>query len=81
MYFDRFDIREAYYIFFVQYHEGQGSEKYDRLSHLLTYFKPRPGLHSERDLTENGQEIYQRLVAEETSIADRMTIRATRSTL
>lgn len=65
MYFDRMDILEAYYLFFSQYHEGQWSEKYSRLSNLLSYFSPRPGLMGREQLTENGQAIYDRLVEEE----------------
>ena len=32
MYWDRFDIVEAYYLYFCHHHEGQGSLKYQRLS-------------------------------------------------
>ena len=60
MYFDRFDICEAYYLFFSDYHEGQGSEKYCRLSRMLDYFKPSPSL-SYDTMTENAQVIYDNL--------------------
>jgi hypothetical protein len=60
MYFDRFDIAEAYYLFFCHYHEGQFSDKYRRLSHMSSYFKPSP-LLSVENLTDNGREIYEAL--------------------
>ena len=62
MYFDRFDICEAYFLYFTEAHEGQTSEKYSRLYHMLSYFKPSPVLKYET-LTENGQAIYDNLVA------------------
>lgn len=58
MYFDRFDICEAWYMYLSHYHEGQGSEEYRRLSKLLTHFSPRGSLRSELDLTDNGYAIY-----------------------
>jgi hypothetical protein len=62
MYWDRFDIVEAHYLFLTHYHEGQWSEKYSRLSKITTYFKPAP---SGVTLTENGQEIYNNLERQE----------------
>ena len=61
MYFNRFDICEAYYLFFTNYHQGQGSDFYQRLSGMLDYFKPAICL-SYDSLTENGQIIYDNLV-------------------
>ena len=58
--FDRFDIVEAYYLFFCHFHEGQWSDKYSRLSKMSRYFKPRCNLSVET-LTENGREIYDNL--------------------
>ncbi len=64
MYYDRFDIASAYYLFFVHYHEGQWSEKYRRLSKLTGYF--HPGLSVENgELNENAQAIYDALVEKE----------------
>lgn len=59
MYFDRFDIVEAHYLYYSHYHEGQWSDKYKRLCRILTKlrFKPRPNL-SYHTLSENGQAIY-----------------------
>jgi hypothetical protein len=60
--FDRFDIAEAYYVFFMDHHEGQGSDKYRRLSKMSKYFKPRPNLKYET-LEENAKMIYDLLAA------------------
>ena len=42
--FNRFDIVESYYLFFVNCHGGQWSTEYKRLSKMLSYFKPSPML-------------------------------------
>ncbi len=65
LWFDRFDVAEAYYLFLSEYHEGQNSEKYRRLCKLTESFKPRPSLSYE-SLEENGQAIYNNLVIAET---------------
>lgn len=62
MYFDRFDICEAYYLALSHCHEGQWSEKYARLCNLLSYFRPSPFLKVET-LSENAKEIYENLIA------------------
>lgn len=64
MYFDRFDICEASYLFLSNYHEGQWSDKYRRLSRMTRYFKPSPMLNVER-LSSNGKEIYEALCQRE----------------
>jgi hypothetical protein len=64
MFFDRFDVVQAYYLFFCHYHEGQASDKYRRLSRMTRYFKPSP-LLSVETLTENGRDIYEALVQKE----------------
>ena len=61
MYFDTFDILEAHYLFFSLRHEGQWSEKYQRLSRLTRHFNPRPLLRPST-LTPNGKAIYSALV-------------------
>jgi hypothetical protein len=61
MYFDRFDICEAYYLYFSDYHTGQWSREYERLSKMSRYFKPSPNLSLET-LSENAREIYDALV-------------------
>jgi hypothetical protein len=61
MYFDRFDIVEAYWCYFVEWHGGQNSREYIRLSKMDRYFKPRPNLSSET-LEENAREIYDMIV-------------------
>jgi hypothetical protein len=57
MYFDRFDICEAWYLALSDCHEGQWSDSYRRLSNMLAYFKPSPMLTVD-SLSENGREIY-----------------------
>ena len=64
MYFDRFDICEAHWMFATLYHSGQGSRLYQKLCQLERMrFTPSPGLHGPEDLEENGREIYEALVA------------------
>ena len=64
MYFNRFDICEAYYLFFCNYHSGIHSEFYRRLSAMGAYFTPSPLLCYE-NMDENGQMIYDNLVDKE----------------
>lgn len=58
MYFDRFDICEAHYAFAADYHAGQGSDLYARLSRISRYFRPSPLFRGYDSLSENGKEIY-----------------------
>jgi hypothetical protein len=58
MYFDRFDIAEAWYLYLSLNCDGQGSDLYRRLCRLLRRFHPRPLLHGPEDLTENGKAIF-----------------------
>ena len=63
MYYDSYDICEAYYLYASHYHEGQFSQLYEifaRLDNLK--FKPRLMLSDVADLSENGQMIYENLV-------------------
>lgn len=65
MYFDRFDICEAWYVFLSQWHEGQWSLKYERLCKLTRpgFFKPSPLFSGNpEDLEENAKAIYDSLV-------------------
>jgi hypothetical protein len=57
MYFNRFDICEAWYLALSECHDGQWSENYKRLCNMIRYFKPSPIL-SVDSLTENGRAIY-----------------------
>lgn len=57
MYFDRFDICEAYYLALSHCHGGQWSPEYKRLCKLLSYFRPSP-LLCVGSLSENALEIY-----------------------
>lgn len=58
MYFDRFDIVEAWYLALTHCHGGQWSDEYRRLSRITQYFRPSPMLSVET-LSENGQVIYE----------------------
>lgn len=60
MYFDRFDIAEAWYLALCAWHGGQWSPEYSRLCRLTSYYKPGYNL-SVSDLTENGLQIYTEL--------------------
>lgn len=62
MYWDRFDIVEAYYCFFCDYHEGQYSNKFMRLNRMFKYHKPSPLFNGYDSLSENGKAIYDNLV-------------------
>ena len=62
MYFDRFDICEAYYLAFSHCHNGQWSEEYARLCKMRKYFKPSP-LLSVESLSDNAKEIYDNVCA------------------
>jgi hypothetical protein len=62
MYFDRFDICEAYYLALSDCHGGQWSPEYARLCRLRKSFKPSP-LLSLNTLSDNAREIYDRACA------------------
>jgi len=63
MYFDRFDIVEAHYIFCTDYHDGQWSNLYAKLCRIGGYFSPGAAWSGRiEDTSENCQEIYARLV-------------------
>ena len=59
MYWDRFDICEAWYLALCHCHDGQWSDSYKRLCKLTRpgFFRPSPML-SVDNLSENGREIY-----------------------
>jgi len=57
MYFDRFDIAEAWYLALSHCHGGQWSDEYARLCSMGRYFRPSPSLSVET-LSENGRAIY-----------------------
>jgi len=62
MYFDRFDICEAWYLWLCDNHGGQWSREYKRLSKMTRYFRPSPMLSVET-LTDNGRAIFDALEA------------------
>ena len=63
MYFDRFDVCEAWFLFLCHTHGGQGTPEYARLCRLLEYFTPGPMLTAET-LGDNARAIYDDLVAQ-----------------
>ena len=67
MYFDRFDICEAYSVYASEFSGGQGSHWYGVLSRLSAIgFCARPSL-SVKTLSENARSIYDALVARSAS--------------
>jgi hypothetical protein len=63
VYFDRFDICEAWYMFACLYHEGQWSDTYRIFGRLhAIQFRERPSI-SVDTLSENAREIFDNLVA------------------
>jgi hypothetical protein len=60
MYFDRFDIAEAWFIYLSENHSGQNCPLYLRLCQLQKWFKPSPLLNRSR-LNENAQAILENL--------------------
>ena len=62
----RFDICEAWYLYASQYHSGQGSKLYAKLSQLARIkFRPSPILKF-KTLSPNGKEIYHALLRNKT---------------
>lgn len=63
MWFDRFDICEAHFVFAMLWHEGQGSATYGKFAQLERMrFRPSPSLSEPKDLGDNAREIYRQLV-------------------
>jgi len=65
MYFDRFDICEAYYMFAMNHHEGQWSEIYaifGRLHRMQFKMRPLRTSSARRELSSNGLAIYHNLI-------------------
>ena len=60
MFWDRFDICEAWYLALSHCHNGQWSNSYMRLCRLTRpgFFRPSPMLSVE-SLSENAREIYE----------------------
>jgi hypothetical protein len=70
-YYDRFDIIEAHYWFLIHHHQGQWSERYERLCGMSQYFTPSP-LH-DGPTSENAQAIYDNLCDREGCVHMRYT--------
>jgi hypothetical protein len=63
MYYNRFDIVEAHYWFCADYHEGQWTNKYERLCRISKYYTPSPLSYGRRTMNENAASIYDALVS------------------
>ena len=65
MYFDRFDICAAHWLFATLYHGGQGCPVYGKFAQLENVrFRPSPLWSEPRDLEENAREIFRQLVVD-----------------
>lgn len=64
MYFDRFDVCEAYYVYAMLHHGGQYSKEYAILGRLARIQFRADYLNGPEDLQENAREIYEKLVRE-----------------
>ena len=63
MYWDRFDICAAHWMFAMLWHDGQGSATYAKFSQLERLrFSPAMGWAEPADLEANAREIYRQLV-------------------
>jgi hypothetical protein len=63
MYWDRFDICAAHWMFAMLWHDGMGSATYGKFAQLERLrFRPSPLWSEPRDLDENAREIYRQLV-------------------
>ena len=64
MTFDRFDICEAYYVFAMLWHDGMFGAIYSKFAQFERIrFRPSPMLCGPENLTDNGREIYEQLLA------------------
>lgn len=62
MYFNRFDIADAYYLFAGEWHRGMGSAEYRIFGRLHNIgYKAAPNL-SKKSLSENGRVILANLI-------------------
>ena len=62
--FDRFDIKEAHFLFWSEHHHGIASEGYAKLCKALSNFSPSPLLCWE-SLSDNAKDIYRNLCERE----------------
>jgi hypothetical protein len=62
MYFDRFDIMAAYYLFGSLYHSGQFSKTYKYIGRALNCGLKVSPIFKYESLSDNGKAIYDNLV-------------------
>ena len=66
MYFSRFDIVEAYHLWFTDFYDGMFHPNYIRRCRIEQNLQFRPSMnHSYESLTENGKFIYNELKAKQ----------------
>lgn len=65
--FDRWDIIEAHYAFYTDWHSGQSSREYRRLCRIRQYWRPGKFWQGYAALTDNGEQIYDDLCAKHLS--------------
>ena len=68
MYYNKFDIIEAHYAFYTDYHSGQWSDFYTRQCKIRKYFTPSISWEGYESLTDNGKDIYDQLVVKHEDI-------------
>ena len=69
MYFDRFDICAAHFMFAMLFNGGMGCPIYWKFAQLERLrFRPSPLWSDPRDLNENAREIYRQLVVKHCGI-------------
>lgn len=72
MFWDRFNICEAYYVYAMLNHGGQWSKEYALFATLNRMkFKPASSLAGPDDLEENARSIYEALVLNPKKVRDR----------
>lgn len=61
MYFDRFDILSAWYLWLTWHHEGLHSRAYKRLCLLRKRYRPPQGMDGLDKLNKNARAIYENI--------------------
>lgn len=74
--FDRFDIVSAHYLFWSEYHSGQGSDGYSRLSRISRMrFDPGALFTGWKSLSDNAKDIYRNLCERESEQCEYDTLK------
>lgn len=74
--FDRFDIVSAHHLFWSEYHSGQGSDGYAKLSQISRMrFDPGALFTSWKSLSDNAKDIYRNLCERESEQCEYDTLK------